>query len=139
MRKLILGFVLLVIEWRSMGFYFVSDITEGSARVSMVPGSSLEPKEETIFEGILARLRAAEYAQWMNKRSDDGGSFDREPVAPNPQTPGAHTFRMQLQRMQERGCVLSSETITGRVEERDVLRETREEIWGSEPEKEELE
>jgi hypothetical protein len=122
-----------------MGFYFVSDVTEGSARVSMVPGSSLEPKEETVFEGILARLRAAEYAQWMNRRNDDGGSFDREPTEPYPDSPRATTFRMQLQRMQGGGCVLSEEVAErSRVEKRDVLRQTREEVCREEFEEEEL-
>ena len=118
-----------------MGLYFVSVMGPGSARVSKLPSSTLEPKEEAIFEGILAELRAIEYATWMNERWWDGGSFDREPSTPYPKAPGTSFGLVPLQGLQGNGGILSEEVEEGlRVDSRDVLRSTREEICRGESE-----
>lgn len=124
-----------------MGMYFVTDAIEGSARVSCVPGSSLEPKEEALFQGVLAVLRATEYAAWMNRRSDDGGSFNREPSDPYPNTPcGASSLRVPLEGLQGRGDIPFVEGREGeRVAQGDVLRQTREAVCSGKFEEEDIE
>ena len=69
-----------------MGWYFVTDITTRSARVSMIPLTPEEDKEETIFEGLWAELRATQYAAWMNEKGENG-TFDSGPVGPTPKAP----------------------------------------------------
>ena len=115
------------------GFYFVVDSTYGYARVSKYLSNTLDHKEEAIFEGVYAEQRAIEYANWMNR--EDDGDFDREPSNPNPETPRETSHSVSLQGLQGRRPVFPQAVDEGcRVERRDILRPTRNEICDGEPE-----
>ncbi len=122
-----------------MGWYFVTDVAEGYARVSMIPSYDGEYKEEIVFTGIIAALRAGEYASWMNLRGDNGG-FNREPSSPYPKAPATPTDGLPLQGMQEVRDIFSEAVGTEQgLTTRDVLFGTRREVCEGESEKTEEE
>ncbi len=108
------------------GYYLVLDVREYFARVSRVERPSENQifgviKEEAIFEGTFAELRAREYADWMNGKGGGDGDFDREPS--NPYQPHSSSARtMSLPGVRRTSTVLDEEMETGcRVDSRDVL------------------
>jgi len=122
-----------------MGWYFLSDVAEGYARVSMIPSNDSEQKEETVFTGVLAGIRAGEYASWMNLRGDNGG-FNREPSSPYPKAPGTPAYGLPFQRMQEAGDILPEAMGAEQgLAARDVLFGTRREVCEGESEETEEE